>query len=313
MAGVPHSTVQWPEGKSFAFTVFDDPDSQTLEASKAVYSLLEDLGFRTTKAVWLVEPRERNSPGETCQSREFLEWAVQLQKKGFEIGYHNGAPGSLCRDEVIRSLDLFREYFGHDPVTMANHYNEDAIYWGAARLGSAAARAAYCAMRLGRKDRFFGHVPGHPSFWGDVCRQRIGYCRNFVFREVNTLRACPYMPYVDPERPYVARWFASSEGANRASFVRQLAEPEQDRLEEEGGACLMYAHFGHRFVDETGRLHPEFKRLMMRLAGKKGWFVPAGTLLEYLRGQRGDHMLNGAERGRLERRWLAGKLLYGTS
>ena len=34
--------VTWPQGKRFAFTVFDDPDSQTLEAGRAVYSFLAD-------------------------------------------------------------------------------------------------------------------------------------------------------------------------------------------------------------------------------------------------------------------------------
>ena len=38
-------------GESFAFTIFDDPDSQTLEAGREVYTLLADLGFRTTKGV----------------------------------------------------------------------------------------------------------------------------------------------------------------------------------------------------------------------------------------------------------------------
>lgn len=307
-----NAAASWPAGCRFAFTIFDDPDSQTLAAGKTVYSFLEDVGFRTTKGVWVVEPPERNSPGDTCESGAFLEWALQLQERGFEIGYHNGAPGSLRRAEAIRSLDLFRKYFGHDPVTMANHYNEDAMYWGAARL-SGATRLAYHAITLGRKNRFFGHVDGHPSFWGDICRERIRYCRNFVFREVNTLRVCPHMPYSDPDRPYVAKWFASSEGSNCVSYLRQVAEPEQDKLEEQGGACIMYTHFGHHFVDGAGRLNPEFQRLMKRLSQKKGWFAPVGTVLDYLRAQRGDNVLDAAERRRLERRWLKGKLLHGTS
>jgi hypothetical protein len=304
--------VCWPDGCRFAFTIIDDPDAQTLITGRTVYSLLEQLGFRTTKAVWTIEPPVRNSPGDTCESSAYLEWLLLLQEMGFEIAYHNGAPGSLCRADVIRSLDLFREHFGHDPVTMANHYNDDAMYWGAARL-SGVARLSYNAITLGRNNRFFGHVAGHPSFWGDVCRERIRYCRNFVFREVNTLRACPHMPYVDPDRPYVAGWFASSEGANCKSFLRQIAEPEQDALEEQGGACIMYTHFGHYFVDNAGRLHSEFQRLMKRLSQKKGWFVPVGTLLDYLRAQRGDYVFDAAERGRLERSWLTGKLLHGTS
>ncbi len=304
--------VSWPNGCRFAFSIFDDPDSQSLTDAKTVYSQLEDLGFRTTKAVWVIEPPKRNSEGDTCDSPAFLDWAVQLQEKGFEIGYHNGAPGSLGRADVIRSLDLFREYFGHDPITMANHYNQDAMYWGAARLGGAA-KLAYNAVTLGRKNRFCGHVDGHPSFWGDVCRERIRYCRNFVFREVNTLGACPRMPYSDPDRPYVSAWFASSEGANCKSFLRQMAESEQDKLEEEGGACIMYTHFGHYFLDSAGRLNPEFQRLMKRLSKKNGWFVPVATLLDYLRDQRGDYVLDIPERSRLERSWLKGKLLHGTS
>ena len=68
------------------------------------------------------------------------------------------------------------------------------------------------------------------------------------FPEINTLRACPIMPYHDPQRPFVNQWYASSEGANCASFNAMLTEAAQDRLEAEGGACIMYTHFGHGFV-----------------------------------------------------------------
>jgi hypothetical protein len=302
--------VAWPDDHRFAFTVFDDPDAQTLEDSREVYALLEDLGFRTTKGLWILEPPERNSPGETCESPAYREHCCEVQQKGFELAYHNGAPGTLTRSEIVRSLDLFRSYFGQDPTSMANHYNDDAIYWGTDRL-KGVSQWIYAAVTLGSK-KFYGHVVGHPCFWGDVCRERIRYCRNFVFRNVNTLQACPYMPYVDPDRQYVRSWYAASEGANRNSFLRRLSEREQDRLEEEGGACVMYTHFGHGFVQD-GRLDPEFKRLMARLAARKGWFVPVGTLLDYLGNGRGVHVLTPQERSRLERSWLAAKLVHGTS
>ena len=302
--------MKWPEGRSFAFTVFDDPDAQTLGASREIYALLDDLGFRTTKGVWMIEPPERNSGGDTCEAPDVLEHALQLQQRGFEIAYHNGAPGTLPRDQIIRSLDLFRARFGHDPISMANHYNEDAVYWGAARL-SGAARAVYRAATR-RNGRFFGHVEGHPSFWGDICRQRIRYCRNFVFRRVNTLAACPHMPYADPERPYVQAWYASAEGAQCPSYVERLGDREIDRLEEERGACIMYTHFGHGFVRD-GRLDAEFKRVMTRLAARNGWFVPVATLLDHLAARRGVHVLTPGERRRLEWSWLPAKLLHGTS
>src|SRR5204862_6984773 len=130
----------------------------------------------------------------------------------------------------------------------------------------------------------------------DICRERIRYCRNFVFREVNTLGVCPRMPYTDPDRPYVAGWFASTEGANCKSFLRRIAGQELDKLEEQGGACIMYTHFGHHFLDSAGRLNSEFHGLMKRLSQKKGWFAPVGALLDYLRAQRGDYVLEAGER-----------------
>lgn len=301
--------VEWPGGRDFAFTVIDDPDAQTLGASREAYGLLKDLGFRTTKAIWVVEPPERNSPGETCESPEFVEFCQRLHRQGFELAYHNGAPGTLRREAIVRSLDQFRAHFGVDPVTMANHYNEDAMYWGDARL-SGVLRRLY--KLISGKTKHFGHVEGHPCFWGDVCRARIRYCRNFVFRHVNTLRACPYMPYSDPDRPFVQAWYAAAEGANRDSCVRLLSERNQDALEEEGGACILYTHFGHGFVSD-GRLDPEFRRLMTRLASKNGWFVPVATLLDHLGEHRGVHQLTGPERSGLERSWFAAKLLHGTS
>jgi hypothetical protein len=36
----------WPGGKDFAFTIFDDADSQTLENGRPTYGLLAELGFR---------------------------------------------------------------------------------------------------------------------------------------------------------------------------------------------------------------------------------------------------------------------------
>jgi hypothetical protein len=120
------------------------------------------------------------------------------------------------------------------------------------------------------------------------------------------------MPYHDPEKPFVKYWYASSEGANVDSFIHTLSEPNQDRLEQEGGACLMYAHFGHGFVKD-GKLDPRFVSLMSRLSNKNGWFVPAATLLDFLRQKNSAHIITSSERTAMEWRWLGRKLLRGTS
>lgn len=305
--------VAWPDGKQFAFTVFDDPDAQTCDAGRRVYDFLGDLGLRTTRGVWPGPTvRAPNSPGETCENGDYLRHTQHLQRAGFEVGYHNATKHSSTRGETIRGLDRFREFFGRDPSAMANHYNAEAIYWGQARV-TPPIRTLYSIATFGRTSGVhFGHVERHPAFWGDVCKARVRYCRNFVYADINTLGACPWMPYHDPKRPWVSAWYASSEGSNVDRFTATLCEENQDRLEEEGGACIMYAHFGHGFV-ENGRLHSRFEQLMRRLSQRNGWFVPVSTLLDYLRSRQADPVITDDRRRSLESRWLWEKLSRGTS
>jgi hypothetical protein len=304
-------TIAWPDGKRFAFTVFDDPDAQTLESGRPVYDLLADLGFRTTKAVWPIRgggiPSDR---GQTCAEEDYRKWVEALQWAGFEIGFHNATSHSSPRAETLRGLETFERLFGAPPSAMSNHYNSDeAIYFGDARL-SGWRRALYNALTRGRNRRFRGEHEGDPHFWGDLCRERVKYVRNFVFQDVDTLAAVPWMPYHDPARPFVRYWFAASDGHDVHAFLERLGEANQDRLEASGGACLMFAHFGHGFVD-GGRLVPRFVTLMERLARRNGWFVPVTTLLDHLLAQRPTPTVTGAQRAAMERRWLFQKIRYG--
>lgn len=306
--------IVWPEGKQFAFTIFEDPDSHSLAMSREAYSFLSDQGFRTTAGVWVLDPGDarRNSNGETCENPQYRAWIQELQERGFEIGLHSVAPADSTRAEVELGLARYREYFGHDPVTMANHYNTDAMYWGRARL-SGVNRLIYDASILGRgRRRFCGECENHPSFWGDLCRDHVQYCRNFVFRELNTLKACPVMPYHDPDRPYVNQWYASAEASNLPRFLERVTDEAVDRLEEEGGAAILYTHFGHGYFD-SGSLDERFKRVMTRVAKKNGWFVPVRTLLEFLKTQGNGRTISREERNRMEREWLWTKFRHGTS
>jgi len=306
--------IQWPEGRQFAFTVFDDPDSQSLASSQAVYGFLAELGFRTTKGVWPLGPtRKASDHGATCEDTAYLAHVQALQERGFEIGFHNATSHTSLRDETTSGLRRFREYFGSDAITMSNHYNSgEGIYFGSARISSWN-RVFYDALTLGRnRHAYRGHVPGDPCFWGDLCQQYIRYVRNFAFLDLNTLGECPYMPYHDPDRPFVRAWYASSVGANANRFLELVSERNQDRLEEQAGAAIVYTHFAHGFV-EDGSLSPQFRQLMTRLARKNGWFVPVGTLLGLLEQNRGLHRISKAERSRMERRWLWEKVRTGTN
>jgi hypothetical protein len=96
------------------------------------------------------------------------------------------------------------------------------------------------------------------------------------------------------------------------AFRRLLSEANQDQLEEEGGASIVYTHFGHGFI-ENGKLNSTFVLLMERLRRENGWFVPVNKLLEYLAEKKGSCILDAHQRRSLERRWLMQKLLHGTS
>lgn len=305
----------WPQGKSFAFTVFDDPDSQTLEAGREVYALLADLGFRTTKGVWPMRGSGKPSDhGGTCAEPDYRGWVQDLQRRGFEIGLHNATLHTSDRRQTQLGLEKFAEYFGGDPAALAQHYYcDENIYWGDQRV-SGVYRLLYNALTRGQnRHRFHGHLPEHAEFWGDLCRQHVRYVRNFTFSETNTLAACPYMPYHDPERPYVNYWFASAEGANAQAYVDRISDAHLDRLEADGGACIMYTHFGLGFWDGQ-HLHRRFVERMTSLARRNGWFVPVSQLLDFLLAQRGGHsILQPAQRRELERRWLLHKVRFGNA
>ncbi|MEQ1860611.1 MAG: hypothetical protein ABMA13_11810 [Chthoniobacteraceae bacterium] len=303
----------WPEGKRFAFTVFDDADNDRLDNTRPVYDFLGELGFRTTKSAWLLPgaPGARLS-GLSCEEPAYLGWVQSLQREGFEIGWHGAAGSSSTREETIEGFRRFHEHFGEDPRVMSNHFqNNDSIYWGAARLTGWRQTLYRLANRTA--PRAEGHVEGSPYFWGDLCRERLSYVRNWVFRDIDTLAACPLMPYHDPARPFARAWYASAEGGNLASFNTLLHEKNQDRLAANGGACIVYAHFAKKFYDE-GRLDERFVSLMKRLASLGGWLVPVSTLLDYLAAQNGGiHQLTDRERAELEWRWLRLKLRHGSS
>jgi hypothetical protein len=208
-------------------------------------------------------------------------------------------------------LERFAAILGHYPATAANHTGvEESIYWGDARLTGWRAGLYNLLTRFRNRGEYRGHVEGDPYFWGDLCRQKITYYRNFTFRDVDTLKACPFMPYHDPLKPYVNFWFASSDGHDVRSFNDCLGESNQDRLEAEGGACIMYTHFASGFCRE-GKLDARFQRLMTRLSRRNGWFVPIATLLDRLLEVGGRHEITAGERRRLECKWLREKILVG--
>jgi hypothetical protein len=305
--------IEWPEGKDFAFTIFDDPDWDSVENASVVYSFLMDLGLRTTKAVWPIAGDGRpRIGGATCDEPHYLKLMLHLQNQGFEIALHNVTHHTSSREQTAKGIETFFRLFGHYPYSMANHSGcQESIYWESARV-SGVQRLFYNLLNLkldGKNLGSQGHIEGSPLFWGDLCRRKIKYVRNFVLGDINTLKASPTMPYRDAARPYVNYWFVSSEGANVDSFNATLSEGNQERLTSERGACIMYTHFAKGFV-VNGRLNDRFKVLMQRMSQMNGWFVPVRTLLDYILQVKGDRFITSAERNNLERRWLWHKIAH---
>lgn len=303
--------VEWPSNHKFAFTIFDDTDWASLGSVKPVYDLLSDLELRATKSVWMFESEEPTANGgATCEDPAYVQWLLQLQRRGFEIALHNAAPGTSSRERVRFALQRFHELFGKEPFIHCNHQDcLENIYWGSARL-SGWRRPLYDVLTKGQKRGVSrGHIKGDPLFWGDLCQKYISYVRNFVFNDLNTLAICPEMPYHDPQKPFVNFWFASADGGNRVRFLRNFTIDTIDALVAAGGLCIAYVHFAGGFAKD-GAPDPEFRRRLEYLAAQDGWFAPVSVVLDFLRkgGGREERRISAAGLRRLETRWLVGRV-----
>lgn len=306
----------YPNSAKFAFSIFDDTDLSTVDKIKPIYDLLLELGLLTTKSVWVFPTTDAQDrlAAQTLSTPEYLDFVRQLQSQGFEIAFHGAKAQSSTKEITLSALQEFRQLLGHYPNVHANHsFNRENLYWGSARLDCPLFRLL---VRLGtRRPRgyFQGHQSGSPYFWGDVCQEHITYVRSFVFRDINLLRINPTLPYKDPRRPFVRYWFTSSEGADVTSFDRLLRLENQDKLEREGGVCIVYTHFGTDGFVRGDQVNPRTKELLTALSERQGWFVPVTTLLDHLRAQQRSVTLSPLERLRMETAWVTPKLIHGTT
>ena len=300
-------TPSLPRGKRFAFTIIDDTDVATEANVRPIYGLLQDLGMLTTKTVWPVRCPEGSAnywESETLEDAHYREFVLELQACGFEIAFHGATMESSSRARTLRALERFREIFGHDPRVHANHaHNRENLYWGVDRLDDPILRRAYAAWLHQPADYYDGHVEGSDHWWGDLARERIQYVRNLTFRELNLSRINPTLPYRDPRRPLVRWWFSATDVENAAEFKQLFAPPAQDRLEREGGVCIVATHLGKGFV-KAGEVDPVIRLQLERLAERDGWFVPVGELLDWLREHKAREELPPGEWRRMQWTWM---------
>lgn len=292
----------FPDGKQFAFTIVDDTDMATLERNRPVYDLLHRYGLRTTKTVWVLEATETDhasNAGDSLSDPDYRAFIQDLRGKGFEIALHGVRGGSSERADIVAGLEEFRRLLGSYPQLHVNHsMNRDNLYWGRDRWSFAPFRWLYA---LAKAEGFSGQEPESPHFWGDLAQRHITYVNQFTFHDINLLNVTPSFPYHLPDKPLVNLWFPTANGNNLDQFELLLSPENLDRLEREGGVCLVYSHLGAGSFNRGDGVNPRFEDRIRDLASRNGWFVPASELLDYLSSQPGFRSEPGwRERVRLE-------------
>ncbi len=298
--------LEFPDGKKFAFTIIDDTDVATVENLGPIYRLLEELGLQVTKTVWPMgcpEGSKNFSSSQTLDDPEYCAFVVELQRRGFEIAWHGATMESSTRERTLAGLERFRVTFGTHPRVHANHaFNRENLYWGAARIDQPLVKFLYHRLN-GRPPGYFqGDVQGSAYWWGDVCERHIVYVRNLTFDEINLARVNPSMPYHDPTRPLVRRWFSATDAEDCEAFNHLLRPEQQERLEREGGFCIVATHLGKGYV-RAGQVHPVARQRLESLARRAGWFPTVSGLLDWLDEQKDSDIIPGREWEVMQWRW----------
>ena len=92
-------------------------------------------------------------------------------------------------------------------------------------------------------------------------------------------------------------------------FNSLITRSKVDRLEQEGGACIVYTHFASGFVDNFGKLNKEFESNIKYLSKKAGWFVPASTLLDYLITHKGTDYVSNLYLANFDFKWVLDRIV----
>lgn len=302
--------MKFPGDARFAFTILDDTDDSTLENVKPVYDALREYGFRTTKTAWPFE-----TPGgsrlffaaDTLERPAYLDFVHELVEAGFELASHGASMEPSKREVTIRSLEFYEREFGFCPRLHANHaQNRENLYWGPQRFHTPGLQQIARLMATGYP--YDGEDRTSEYFWGDVALERFRYMRNFTFRGLNMLRANPQMPYRLAATPFVSAWFSTTDAPNADVFADRVTKPALDRLEEEGGVCIVSTHLGKGFAVD-GKLRSDVDATLRALAERPGYFVPVSELLDWMVEERGLHALTALELARLEFRYLVEKAI----
>jgi len=274
--------IRFPEGKKFIFTIVDDTDDAFFETIKPVYDVLFQNGLRTTKTVWVKPVRDHKiSKGDCLERTEYRDFILDLKHKGFEIALHNVGSGDYKRQEIIDGIDKYKNIIGQYPELHINHsYNPDNIYCGSKRFSFPL--DLLVKKMYSQYNSFYGEIKDSKYFWGDLHKKIIKYSRNYEIDDINTLKKNPFMPYKDKQyEEFCNYWYSSTFASNQWMFNKMVNKESIDRLEKEGGVCILYTHLGYYY--KKGKVDEGFKKAIEYLGAKKtGYFMPVGEVMDFL-------------------------------
>jgi len=278
-------SIRWPGGKKFAFTIVDDTDNATLENIQDIYNTLTELQLFITKTVWplSIDKNTEYGSSHTLQDDSYLQFISGLQNSGHEIALHGVRGCSSERQTIIEGLKFFQNVMGSLPKLHVNHaQNLDNLYWGKAWIP----KWKRIIKRYPNEKSGYGHDPKSNYFWGDIAKECIEYVRGYVFNHGNTTYIDRYTPYHDPGKQYVQNWFSSSNGDRLDKLLNLTSSKNLDELERTNGACIVYTHFGDSYYKINNKIEKSLKLNLQNVSQREGWFVPASTLLDFLKNNR---------------------------
>lgn len=255
-----------PDSFQAAVAITDDPDNSTFNKFKSIYDFLMNIGFPTTRAMWVypkseftgTPPLEIDFTAPLLTEPECLQYCKKLQNNGFEICLHGASCGNNNRQKTLDALNFLQEQIAPSQVFICHSKNAENLYWDS---NTANLPIEKKILQLYTKNSCFGEDPTSKYFWGDICKERINFIRLYRTRSVNTLAFNPSMPYHDSSKPLVNYWFSATKGYIPSLF----SKPNINSLCKDNGASILYQYM-HKYVNDDLSINKEVKETLERIA-----------------------------------------------